>query len=133
MLNKAKDSALLQQSRCERCNYRCQAAVEAAWQRFRDGWADLHPLSTARRVEALAQLQPLAELQVIQHCALLPGLAVGRPPLVHLLTLPFFIAGDGCCCASVPLCCVHPVWKCRQHSNVGLALAAAIYNIALSA
>ena len=43
---------------------RCQAATEAAWQSFREVWENLHPLSTARRLEALAQLQPLAELQV---------------------------------------------------------------------
>lgn len=40
--------------------------MEAAWQCFRDGWADLHPLATARRLEALGQLHPLAELQVSQ-------------------------------------------------------------------
>ena len=45
---------------------RCQAAVEAAWQSFKETWGDLHPLSTPRRLEALAQLQPLAELQVRQ-------------------------------------------------------------------
>ena len=43
---------------------RCQAATEAAWAGFRNAWADMHPLSTARRLEALAQLQPLAEVQV---------------------------------------------------------------------
>ena len=40
--------------------------MEAAWQSFKETWGDLHPLSTARRLEALAQLQPLAELQVRQ-------------------------------------------------------------------
>ena len=48
---------------------RCQAATEAAWQSFREVWGDLHPLSTARRLEALAELQPLAELQVRQQHA----------------------------------------------------------------
>lgn len=43
---------------------RCHAATEAAWACFRNAWTDMHPLSTARRLEALAQLQPLAEVQV---------------------------------------------------------------------
>ena len=43
--------------------------MEASWQSFKETWGDLHPLSTARRLEALAQLQPLAELQVRQQHA----------------------------------------------------------------
>ena len=43
--------------------------MEAAWQSFKETWGDLHPLSTARRLKALAQLQPLAELQVRQQHA----------------------------------------------------------------
>lgn len=30
---------------------------------FREWWASLHPLAQARRLEALAVLQPLAEIQ----------------------------------------------------------------------
>lgn len=44
---------------------RCRDAAGAAWQQFREQWAQLHALSRARRFEALASLQPLAELEVL--------------------------------------------------------------------
>ena len=43
---------------------RCRAAVEGAWGVVRERWAALHPLNAARRHEALALLQPLAEIHV---------------------------------------------------------------------
>ena len=43
---------------------RCRAATDAAWQQFREQWTQLHPLNRGRRFEALASLQPLAELEV---------------------------------------------------------------------
>ena len=43
---------------------RCRAATDAAWGVFRQRWAGLHPLNAPRRAQALALLQPLAELQV---------------------------------------------------------------------
>ena len=49
---------------------RCRAAVEAAWGVVRERWAALHPLNAARRHEALALLQPLAELQVRVSCSI---------------------------------------------------------------
>ncbi len=71
--------------------------MEAAWQSFRDSWADLHPLSTARRLEALAQLQPLAELQVMYCC--LPNLA-----LRHQCTAGCSVEyADRCCVLYFPL------------------------------
>ena len=44
---------------------RCQAIVTSAAEQFRQDWAGLHPLSQAKRAQALAGLQPLAELQVV--------------------------------------------------------------------
>ena len=38
--------------------------VKIAWQKFRQKWSGLHPLSQAGRYDALSQLQPLAETQV---------------------------------------------------------------------
>lgn len=51
---------------------RCRAAADAAWQHFREQWAQLHALSRARRFEALASLQPLAELEVLARISLFP-------------------------------------------------------------
>ena len=38
---------------------------------FREKWGGLHPLSRARRLQTLASLQPLAEMQVAPHLLLL--------------------------------------------------------------
>lgn len=38
--------------------------MKEGWAVFREWWESLHPLSSARRLEALAILQPLAEIQV---------------------------------------------------------------------
>ncbi len=46
---------------------RCKAEVEVARRQFRSSWGTLHPLSTARRWDALAMLQPLAEVQVCRN------------------------------------------------------------------
>ena len=43
---------------------RCQALVSRGWGVFREKWGGLHPLSRARRLQSLASLQPLAEMQV---------------------------------------------------------------------
>lgn len=43
---------------------RSQAAVSKALAGFQEVWAQLHPLSHRLRLQALSQLQPLAELQV---------------------------------------------------------------------
>lgn len=58
---------------CSRCSsqctllHRCQAIVSRGWGLFREKWGALHPLSRARRFQALATLQPLSELQVAFH------------------------------------------------------------------
>jgi len=41
--------------------------VDSALQHFRARWGALHPLSEARRWQALAMLQPLAEIQARSH------------------------------------------------------------------
>lgn len=46
---------------------RCQALVSRGWGVFREKWGGLHPLSRARRLQTLASLQPLAEMQVEPH------------------------------------------------------------------
>ena len=43
---------------------RCQALLGTAWTHFRENWSGLHPLSQASRHDAVASLQPLAEIQV---------------------------------------------------------------------
>ena len=43
---------------------RCQALLGTAWTHFREKWSGLHPLSQASRHDAVASLQPLAEVQV---------------------------------------------------------------------
>ena len=43
---------------------RCQALLGTAWTHFREKWSGLHPLSQASRHDAVASLQPLAEIQV---------------------------------------------------------------------
>ena len=47
------------------CLYcRCQALLGTAWTHLRQKWSGLHPLSQACRHDAVASLQPLAEIQV---------------------------------------------------------------------
>ena len=58
------------------CTCRCQALVSRGWGVFREKWGGLHPLGRARRLQTLASLQPLAEMQVV--------------PLLLLLLLVFF-------------------------------------------
>ena len=43
---------------------RCQALLGTAWMHFTQKWSGLHPLSHASRHNAVASLQPLAEIQV---------------------------------------------------------------------
>ena len=43
---------------------RATGSVGEGWATFRELWGSLHPLSQARRLETMAILQPLAEIQV---------------------------------------------------------------------
>ncbi|KAL3131372.1 hypothetical protein ABBQ38_007687 [Trebouxia sp. C0009 RCD-2024] len=54
---------------------RCQALISRGWGVFREKWMGLNPLSNARRLQALASLQPLAEMQEV--VALLGSLPAG--------------------------------------------------------
>ena len=59
---------------------RCKAEVEVARRQFRSSWGALHPLSTARRWETLATLQPMAEVQVCRSHFTLGYLQRSMPP-----------------------------------------------------